>query len=430
MVRRDVISIFLAAVFFAFVFLFAVTSVCDRFSFVQGYDRCEKQPYFVSIPFLFIAMAVSVLLPRRDAPSAVVIWVVYLMHIFGTIAAFPFYVQEIDLGGIFFVLFMISSYVLTARFISFSRINVRFIPMTQGVFLVLFMLVSVACLVGVIYRFGIKFEFASIFDVYDVRGAYKENLRVGGGRLIAYAVMLVGFLFSPLLTVVGLFFFSKRHFLGGAMILLGLFSTTQVFALAAFKSVAAIGLIAVIMSLFIARSSRPFYVSMAIVFFMVFCLLVLQVGNLNDSAIDHWFRRAFLAPGMNVIFYLEKFGLFSTGSSASAPLVVSQDFYGTSGSANSGIFGNGLARAGIVGVAANLTIFAAFCILLDSVCKYIPPRVTFPPAFVMGYVFSNSSTTTVMVSYGGAMLILIFYFLSAALKRSSQGIPPSAKVQS
>lgn len=411
----------LGVILFALLYSRAARSVCTRFYYVPGYDTCSIPATYIFSAFFFLAMSIGLLLPRKQAPSSVVIWTIYLMHVFGAIALYPYYSSDVGINSLIFIIFLMTTFIISAWVISNVSARLKYIIISRSLFYIIMTIIGIIPIIIIVSAFGINFDFASIFDVYDVREKFKEALSFIDGRATAYAMLLTGFLFSPLLTIFGIYSIKHNPIWGCVMLLIGIFSASQIFAAAAFKSVAAIAALAVIMPFFIRDALRPFQAFLVFLMLCIIGLFTLQALGLNSSAVDHWFRRAFIAPGMNVIYYQEYFGLFNVGSAEAAPLTISLEYYGTSGSANSGVYGNGLAMAGIVGVMFNLSILIGFCILLDGVTEYVPASISFPMAFTIGYAFSNSATTTVMVSYGGVAMIIIFYLLSGSRKRYVQG---------
>lgn len=415
-VSKKTAVITICSALFFITFYIAVENVCERFHFVQGYDRCSAPNFITSFVFLVIASSISFILPRRNNPSSVLIWTIYFMHVFGAIALLPFFVPSLAINDFLFVLIVFLGYVMTAWLVSNVSIKIKFVTVSPTAVFLILSAALLATLIIIINTFGVKFKFASFFDVYDVRAAFKEEMQFVAGPIIGYAILLTAFFLSPLNIVCGLSFRGESKLISCFMLLLGVFGTSQIFAVAAFKSSVAIVAISVPLSLIIGTRNNPFSRFLVVLASVIIALLLIQSLNLNQSALDHWFRRVFIGPGMNAIYYYEEFGFFHTGSGAAAPLQISQDYYGTTGSANSGIFGNGFAKGGVIGVLSNLMILVVYCLLLDAAGKFVPPSVSFPLAFIIGYAFSNSAATTVLASYGGILLIMALYLMSSSLK--------------
>ena len=421
-IKTRSIFLYLGVFLFFMVYYVALFSVCNRFYFVQGYDRCEIPPYFVVLFFFGLAASIGLLLPIRQSASSVVIWTVYLMNVFGSVALYPYFINQISFSGLIYVIMVVVSFVVSARIISYFHLNFKYVVFSTTSLYIMLTVFTLFLLFIFVSTFGLRFQYASIFDVYDVRDNFKDVLRESGGRITSYATLLIGFLFSPLLFLVGSLALRTNLLLGILMIVVGLFAGSQIYASAAFKSVAAISALSILFSLTIRKSKVPFQRFLFSIFGLISLMLILQITNLNTSAIDHWFRRAFISPGMNTIFYFEEFGWFTIGNSASAPLTISLDYYGSAGSANSGLYGNGFARGGLLGILFNLSLLIVFCIFLDGVARFTPSLSCFPMAVVIGDAFSNSAATTVMVSYGGVLLLVLLYLLSGSLRREHRRI--------
>lgn len=404
--------------FFYIIYFFALTSVCERFFLIKGYDRCEVPDFELLALFLILAISVSFFLPRNNKPSTVLVWTIYLMHVFGAIALVPYFVSTIKEVHFIMVLLIMLGYITFSILVQKISLSIKFVNLSSSViFLIIYSLLLINLLL-LIYTFGIRYNFASIFSVYDVRAVFKAEMRTVDNPFVSYAILLTAFMLSPLNILYGLHSFGESKLKSLLMTLTGLFATSQIFAIAAFKSSIAVVLLTVPMSLYIGKKNDPFFRFIMVIASIILILFLIQFTGLNRSGIDHWFRRVFITPSMNVIYYFEAFGFFNFGSGAHAPSFISEEYYGSPGSANSGLIGNGFAKGGVFGVILNLLILSIFCILLDAVTKFAPASVSLPLAFVIGYSFSNSAATTVLASYGGFLMIFVLYSMSGGLKRN------------
>ena len=186
------------------------------------------------------------------------------------------------------------------------------------------------------------------------------------------------------------------------------------YSAAAFKSVAFVFIIVLMLSVFMQFGNDPFRTFILILLFMI---VIFQLFGFffDDSIIFvHWFRRAFLSPGRNLSFFYDYIDFWSLDGLRGAPAIISQVYYGAVGSANSGLYGNGLAVAGIVGIFRNILLFFVYLLFLDSASKRIPLHLSGSLVLPQAYALANSGTLTVFFTYGLAFSIIFLWLLGEA----------------
>ena len=160
-----------------------------------------------------------------------------------------------------------------------------------------------------------------------------------------------------------------------------------------------------------------------IVGFGAFALAMVVIGIFDDTnpVFAHWYRRAFVVPGIHTNLFYNYIGNSISEGYPNMPSVVSHLYYGTDGSANSGLYGDGLARAGFIGAAFTVLIFGVLLKTMDAVTTNIPSSLSTAFFLPTAYALSNSSTTSVILTYGAVVSLFCAYMLNEYLRRSKVG---------
>ncbi|WP_250150965.1 hypothetical protein [Photorhabdus akhurstii] len=125
----------------------------------------------------------------------------------------------------------------------------------------------------------------------------------------------------------------------------------------------------------------------------------------------HWLRRVFFTPTLNTYYFYDY--IYNTNSefTTEAPQIVSQIYYGTSGSANTGFIGDGIARYGTLGLIINFFIFNMLLFAMNLSSKKVPFEFSTTLYLPFVYTISNSAITALLLTYGLlALSILLFLF--------------------
>ena len=411
--RSRILSIFIVFLY-GLLFYFSSKGIFQKLFFLEGYNLFSETKFSFYLYFLLIAISISFFLPLNSRPSSIILWSVYLMHVFPTIVLAPSFVYFNDFLFLFLVLITVT-YILIAKIVSSVSLNLRIYNFLSIKGLKKINLILISFLLIVVFlifkEHGFTFKLIEWQDIYTIRSDFKS---LDKSPFLAYFILMAGFTLVPLALSLSVYFLlnKKKHVLGFFLLLIALLTQIQIFMIAAFKSVLAVVLTGVLLGVVLDKFKKPILVFLnsifilSLVFYIIFSLKIFEIPLL------HIFRRVFITPGINVILYFNEFGFNTFNMAKDAPLHISLVYYGTEGSANSGLFGNGLALAGVLGIILNSFILLMYCLMLDSFSKNLPLTIIFPTSLSMGYVFSNSATSTVMVSYGGILLLFFYFMLS------------------
>lgn len=418
MLSKRVFSVLLITAYL-FMIEYLFTLVVAHFSHVQGYDRFFSISIENTILNILLCIAVSFSLPLKSKkPSETILWAVYFMHFVPSIMTYGHLLFPSTLLWPLILSFVFSIITLL------SRIDFKVLPLTgrfvfsytsykKQLFFII-VLSSVFCLVWVVKEHGFSLTPPNITDVYGVRSEYKSNLSFLGG----YIIVISGYALAPFVVLLGVYLLSlKKQLQGLFLICLSFLISYTIYASSGLKSVAFSSIISLVFYL----SLKKFTSSGMFILCFCFCLISIGLALYHFADINivalHWLRRVFLVPGMNVNYYFEFFNI-NGGKWDNAPLVISQVYYGTNGSANSGVFGDALAKYGWLGLLINSILLVIIIKLADIAVHSGSSSLASSLFFIIAYALSNSGTTTVFLTYG----FIVIFFLLRLSARFFQGV--------
>lgn len=399
----------LTSILFIAFLQYSATEICQHFYYVEGFQCASARPSDI-LAFSAIALAVAFFLPIEDSAESAVIWFVYICHVISASAALPILTSSYSQAYLYFG-FCALLFVAGARLVALVRVRIAPPNVASQTVPIATLSLSGLALVVLLASFSISFALPSITDVYDVRDDYKITLQDASIGLIGYLPIWCGYVFAVLSIFFAKYYWEvKRIFSSILCIILAIMLSISVFSLAAFKSVAFIFVVVFILLVALQRRKHPLLVFVSgILGVSIVSAIVAGVG-LDENAYYHWIRRVMLAPGMNAAYHLDLFGLDNGRVYSDAPRMISVAFYGTEGSANTGMFGSGLAVFGMFGVIIHVVIFFSYLVILKAVSQYVQPYVGISLILPVAYAFVNSSPTTVIVTYGGALMVVFLWF--------------------
>ena len=410
------------AVMYAAVFHFSAASICDQFGGQAVYRMCVPAAPSTLIYYSLLAIVPAMFLPSSPRVSSLIIFFVYVMHVFPSIAIYPYIDANERLGGLFPIFESATFSLLGARFVRAKNISLPRINVSR------FWLATVAGVSGVLaitilyFSFDFSFQLVSLFDVYDVRSEFKNQLLDTSNPFAAYLVTGSAYALAPALVILSKVLIRERKVASYALLGLGVFLSLSIYALAAFKSGVFIIAFTILICYFPQIPNRK-YMLYTIFGFGAFALMMVVLGVLDDTnpVFAHWYRRAFVVPGIHTNLFYNYIGNSISDGYPGMPSVVSRLYYGTDGSANSGLYGDGLARAGFVGAAFTVTFFGILLKIMDAVTTNLPSSLSTAFFLPTAYALSNSSTTSVMLTYGAVVSLICAYMLNEYLRRSRIG---------
>jgi hypothetical protein len=411
-----VLSVLLYTLLLPYVF----EDISNKFAAVRGYWYYYDAAFFDIILYKTIAIFPSFFLPWRGRiPSSVVLWLVYFLHIIPTIVLFPHVINVPLADGIIWTTIISSLFTLTFILLKYLKFNPPVINISYRVLSGTLILTAALSIFLIIHHFGIKYELPSVEEVYGVRSTYKETLRESGSILTGYIAIIGGFAISPLLINFAILF--RKRYLNRSLLMffLAFILSFTIYASAGFKSVA-FGWALSLFAYFVLRKVRNFGYALAIIipFFILINLLIAKYCGI-EIIYYHWIRRVFITPGMNTNYFYDYISSSGIDHLDNAPLVISQIYYGLSGSANAGLIGDGLARYGYIGLFFNMGLFTIMLKICDAVSMRGNAALSSAVFMLSAYAISNSSLTTVLLTYGYLTAVLFLFFAQSSIEQLS-----------
>ncbi len=259
------------------------------------------------------------------------------------------------------------------------------------------------------YNFGLNFNMPSIDDVYEVRHRYTENLKLIGSPLLGYIIIIGGYALAPFLILLSIKSFKVNNILSIMLFTLSLLISIQIYANTGFKSVAFASIVSfVTYFVFVRIKNIGYFLAMSISIGTLLFILISYFINV-DMVINHWFRRVFVLPGILVSYYFEYIVIGGKLNLENAARVISIEYFGTNGSANSGFIGSGLAKLNILGVFINSILLIIIMKIADFIAEKSDINLALSLFIITAYALANSSTTTIFLTYGFLFNCILLY---------------------
>lgn len=386
-----------------------INIVSFHFSMVEGYNKFQDIEFTNSIFTIILCLLTSLALPIKSLrPSEMILWTLYFMHYVPSVITYPYLSDKdvilwpIIMTFIFvFVSLLVKIKIPKLKTRRYKYINEHLFISCLGLIFLMF----------IIQEHGFNITPPNITDVYGVREAYKSNLSWIGG----YIIVIAGFSVAPFLMLLSWIYFKKRSLVFIPTIIISLLISYSIYAASGLKSIAFASFISLFIYILLQKfkSAGAFFV----IFFTsitIFSLVIYFIFNIDIVAI-HWVRRALITPGMNVSYYYEYFTTIGTPW-ANAPHLISNLYYGTDGSANSGLFGSSISQYGWGGLIINPLILLIILKMADNSSNKADSAFATALFFMTAYALSNSATTTVFFTYGFVANILLLRFFSSDIK--------------
>lgn len=391
-----------------YIFLLSSTidEVCIYFQAVPGHS-CFTGWHNIYYFFYILVIFISIFIPIFEKkPSTLILNFLFLFCFIPSLIYFPKQIEDNYLSLVLYSLYMFFSFCFLI-FASYFRINVKSIKLSSNFFDYFIIVICVLFILIIVNNYGFSFTVPNITDVYGVRESYKEN----STSLSSYAVILGGYVISPLIILLAVIY--KRLI----MLYLGLplaFTLIYViFSSSGIKSIA-FSSIAIIFFYYLFKRVNHIGYILLLVFNLIFLLNILVYKYIwNDSIIFlHWLRRVVVAPGSTSSKFLEYFYINENPIIGNAPLFISEYYFNISGSANTGFFVEGVGRFGWYGLIINTLLLGVCLIFLNYLSDKVNKNLLICLLVMVSYAICNTSFMTVLFSYGLLLIILLGYLLT------------------
>lgn len=393
--------------------------MATRFRYL-GYAYSEPPREWMAATFVLLLIAASFFPFRTRQISGFMVWFLYAALLV-PVSTVPLFGSTRDPFDTFlFALFC--TIVWTAVALVVRREPSPLIPIWRGgsgAFW--FVVVSLSALTYLLIHlaFGIQLNLVSVFEVYDTRLLYRDEV-IPTIPLLGYLIANQGNVVNPILMALGVV---RRKWMLAAI---GALGQLVLYSTAGYKTV----LISIPLSLAIAlffryrRSLAGIAVFVAATALVWVCIAIDWIASLG--LVDIVVSRIFLTAGYLQVLYRnvydgQPWALWDysfLGPLVDTPYTMSPGFYvGTYGigrsdvQANAGLFADGYANAGLLGIVVEAVALVIIILLSDSAARGLPLAVALPTALLPVFALANGSPFTAVLSYGFALMILLFLLL-------------------
>lgn len=417
-ILRLILLPFIIIILYIVYIVYMYKLVGDTFNGVEGYNYSTNIDYYSMILIGILAFFPSIFIFSKfnqNKPSGIIIVLIYLIHIIPSIIFYGFFKVDIDsfidISWPFFIsssfsIFVLMYFMLDKFYIKIPKFKgVTFSEKTYNIFIAF---LSILTITYIWYKFG-SLKYISIFHVYETRKLYKETVDLLSG----YIIINSGYILSPFLV---LYAFTQRFLTRIFFLISGVFLSMLIFSNTGFKSVALMWIYVFLIFIYLKKIKIRYLPIQFLLFFIILIISINIIGQiLNlDFIYLHWIRRLLLSAGMNTTYFYDYIITHNLSYLKNAPFVVSLNYFGTEGSANTGFIGDGMSRYFYVGIWFNYLILFFALKLLDSLyvslkqinSKIVLLSLTFP----ISYAVSYSRTTSIFITYGLILLLFLFYW--------------------
>ncbi|CAQ86404.1 conserved hypothetical protein [Photorhabdus asymbiotica] len=376
--------------------------ILDTFHEVRGYNITPQG--YLSIFLCWISFLPLILLNNKKNPVMVFLWLIYITYIIPVSIIFPL-INSASLNSTIFILTINILFFLSILFFRIiDRITMPKLKIPWDLYKIIIIGCGIIVLLFVISNPGFSLIPPNIFRVYAVREHFKENTPL----LTMYIITNGGYVISPLLLLASLYVRGSIKYI---LITISIAISYLIYSSSGLKSIAFMNLAVIILFFYIkgTRSISNSVINIILYLFLTAGILYF-IFDFYDPLI-HWLRRVFFTPTLNTYYFYDYIYNNNSEFTKEAPQIISQIYYGTSGSANTGFIGDGIARYGTFGLLINFFIFNILIFAMNLSSKKVPFEFSTTLYLPFVYTISNSAITALLLTYGLlALSILLFLF--------------------
>jgi hypothetical protein len=343
----------------------------------------------------------------------------------------PIYSLTVDRELWYFLASIAVSFLLLGTVYALPLIRLPRFRLSPQLYWGLVAALSIACYVIIFLRFGFKIRVVSLASVYDLRGAYRDELATNG-RGVAYAMAWQGNVLNPMIVAYGL---THRRPL---FVIIGFFGQMALFSITGLKGVLFSTMMLAL--IFVAFGSIGRWFGINSIWGSTFLVMVsVMTDFLRDSTImvSLFVRRLIITPGLLSGFYFDFFStnemaryaysflspFFEYPYDATPPFIIGLNyFHNAETSANANIWADAFSSFGIAGVLTISLILASIFWLLDCLMADTDIRMAVLMLGLPAIALSNSSLFVTFVTHGLG-LVLLLAFLMPKIRVEDHGNP-------
>lgn len=389
--------------------------MAPRFGYL-GWIYHEPDPLWMLVSYALL-LAVSAFLPYRvERFSGYAVWFLYAALLV-PVTTLPQYGGN-RLPEDTFVFAVFCSVVWIAVTLVVRRKSALVIPIKltgAGLFWTIVSVISIVTYVYLAAIFGITFNIVSVFEIYDIRLSYRDEV-IPTVPLLGYLITNQGNVINPFLMAFGLF--RKKYWLTA----LGFVGQLLIYSTTGYKTVL-ISIPLCLLLVFLLRKRTTIIGAMVVVGASALAWLSIAIDRVVAiGVVDVLVARTFMTAGYLMPMYRQVYdeGAWALwdysflGPLVEAPYSTSPGFHvgavmlnRPDVQLNASLFADGYANLGLAGIVIEAAFLVLLLFLVDSASRGLPPAIVVPAGLLPVFSLANASPFSALLSYGFGLLILL-----------------------
>ncbi|WP_301111253.1 hypothetical protein [Microbacterium sp.] len=292
------------------------------------------------------------------------------------------------------------------------------IPINLSSGMLLWVLVAAISVVTYVYLavvFGITFNIVSVFEIYDTRLAYRDEV-IPTVPLLGYLITNQGNVINPFLMAFGLL---KRKYW---LFALGVVGQLLIYSTTGYKTVL-ISIPLCLLLVFLLNKRTSIVGAMVVVGASALAWISIAADRVASiGLVDVLVARTFMTAGYLMPLYRDVYdeGAWALwdysflGPFVEAPYQTSPGFYVSAVllnrpdvQLNASLFADGYANLGFIGIAVEAAFLVMLLFLVDSASRGLPAAIVVPTGLLPVFSLANASPFSAVLSYGFGLLVLL-----------------------
>lgn len=428
---REFVGIPLAVLVYAVVLHWVYSELVTGLFYYLGYRYSEPTPEIAFFAYT-IAVVTALTLPRKmGKPSAVVLWILYVVTAAPGILMAP-YTSYLDDGAAITLSLVIGAVFSGVALMSRGTPKPLRMHVSPTSFWFVLGVFSVTTYGLLAFTQGLSLRYISFDDVYDVRSEYGEQLE--GIGILSYLVFTQANVVNPVIIARGIF---AKRFLP---VLLGILGQLVIFSGTGFKGILfSVPAVLIVAAIFY-RKSAPAGMKFVLGGIALMLLAAAADAIQGTPTFTSLFSRRFLiTPGVFSSVYV---GFFSENpqthlghsvlrwwveypyGNMTPPYVIGQWMANLpTMAANANLFADGYGNFGWAGLIGAGVMLLVYLKILDRVSIGLPAGVVAMVMTMPTVALSNTSILTSMLSHG---LVVAVFLMALAPRDGWEKKPKSA----
>ncbi|GAF65021.1 hypothetical protein BTS2_1918 [Bacillus sp. TS-2] len=355
-------------------------------------------------------------------PSLVVTWLLYLL-VFVPSMFIPLYSTSVEKSEL---LLLQGSLLFALILIGYAHkiplLKIKKIYISNSLFWVIIFSISTVFYLIIMGTFGFKLRLVSLFNVYDIRMEYREDVN----RIAAYAINWQSKIINTLLIAWGLV--NKKILI----MAVGIFGQLIIFSITGHKSVFLSTVLIIGILICLQKSGRFFGVIITLGLSFVTIVSYYIDGLMNTITLSTLFvRRLILTPGLLTGYYFDYFhenpkfylshsifkSIVDNPYSIPPPFLIGTTYFGRSEmAANANIWADAFANFGLIGIFVFSLILVIILWIFNSLSVTINPYISTLILGMVAWSMTDTGLLTSLLTHGVILALIVIYLMPSSGK--------------